>query len=380
VSHLHRVGAATTILVELLRERRIPIEPEEATLMVFGIYEDTGCLTFASTTPRDLEAAAYLLAQGADVTAVNSVITPEFTVEQVSLLGELLRSRTVHSVHGVQVTLAVATTEAYVGDLAVLAHKIRDMENLDALVLVVQMEDRVQLVARSRVPEVDVAKLARALGGGGHPEAASATVRDMTLVQARERVLALLPEVVRRPTTARDLWTTPVKWVESGTPLAEAGRLLDRYHINAMPVLKDGRLAGIVSRLLVGRALQHGLTAVPVDEYMLTEFATVGPGAPLDTLRELIVRGNQRFLPVVEDGRLVGAVTRTDLLRAMDGLDQGEPLEVPRETQERFAGRLIEERLSPQVVERLRDLGSTAAGLGMQAYLVGGIVRDLLQR
>ncbi len=380
VSHVARVGAATTILVELLRERRIPVEPEEATLMVFGIYEDTGCLTFASTTPRDLEAAAWLLGQGADVTAVPSVLTPELTVEQVALLDDLLQSRVQHDVHGARVTVAEASAEHYVGDLAVLAHKIRDMENLDALVLLVRLEDRVQFVGRSRVPEVDVSKLARLFGGGGHPQAASATVRDLTLVQVRERLLAALPALVRPPTVARDIWSTPVKSVESGTPLPEVADLLDRYHVNAMPVLKDGALLGIVTRLIVGRALQHGLTEAAVDDYMVTEFAVVPPDAPLERLREFIIRGNQRFLPVVEEGRLLGAVTRTDLLRALDALDQGEPLEVPREAQERYVGKLLEERLEPIVLERLRDLGRVAEGLGMQAYLVGGIVRDLLLR
>ncbi len=376
-----RVGAATTLLVELLRERQIPLTAEEATLMIFGIYEDTGCLTFASTTPRDLEAAAYLLAQGADVTAVHGVITPELTVEQVSLLGELLHARTVHVVHGVSITVAEAAIDDYVGDLAVLAHQIRDMENLDALVLVVQMEDRVQVVARSRAAEVDVGKLARALGGGGHPDAASATVRNRTLVQVRERVLQLLPGCVRPPITARDIWTTPVKGVESGTPLGEVGRLLDRYHINAMPVHKGGRLVGIVSRLLVGRALQHGLTDVPADDYMVTDFATVEPGASLETLRELIIRGNQRFLPVLDGGQLVGAVTRTDLLRAMDaGAAPEEAREVPREPQERSAGRLLAERVEDDVLGRLHDLGGVASELGMQAYLVGGLVRDLFLR
>lgn len=380
VAHIDRVGAATTLLVELLRERRIPVQPDEATLMIFGIYEDTGCLTFGSTTPRDLEAAAWLLGQGADVTAVTSVITPELTVEQVSLLDNLLRSRTVHRIHGVEVTVAEASADQYVGDLAVLAHKIRDMENLGALVLLVRMEDRVQLVARSRLPEVDMARLAREFGGGGHPEAASATIRDLTLIQAREKLAAVLPHAVRPPTTARDIWSTPVKWIPSGTSLAEVSRLLDRYHINAMPVLHEGRLVGIVTRLLVGRALQHGLADAPADDYMVTEFATVPPWAPLDRLRELIIWGNQRFLPVVEEGRLLGAVTRTDLLRAMEGLEKGSPLEVPAQAQERFAGKLLEERLPPAVLERLRELGRAAEEAGMSAYLVGGIVRDLLLR
>ncbi|HSH69762.1 MAG TPA: CBS domain-containing protein, partial [Deferrisomatales bacterium] len=380
VRHVERVGAATTVLTGILRERRIPLTPEEATLMVLGIYEDTGGLTFSSTTPADLEAAAYLLAQGADLTAVPAFITPELTIEQISLLHELLQRRVVHSVHGSAISVSEASRDSYVGDLAVLAHKIRDMENLDALVLLVRMEDRVHLVARSRVQEVDVGRLARGLGGGGHPEAASATVRELTLIQVRERVLELLPEVVRPRVTARDIWTTPVKTLTADTPLATADELLRRYHINAMPVVAEGRVVGLVTRQLVSRAVHHGLIGVPVAEYMVTEFATVAPGAPLQEVKERIIRGNQRFLPVVEGHRLVGAVTRTDLLRALGGPEELEPVELSGEAQQRLDGGLLEERLSRPILERLRALGARARDLGMQAFLVGGVVRDLLLR
>jgi tRNA nucleotidyltransferase (CCA-adding enzyme) len=380
VSHVAPVGAATTGLVEILQERRIPITPDEATLMILGIYEDTGNLTFSSTTPRDLVAAAYLLSQGADLNAVSEFLTPELTAEQVSLLGDLLKNRRVQKVYGVEITLAEASREQYVGDLAVLVHKIKDMENLDVVIAIARMEDRVYLVARSRIPEVDVAVLARAFGGGGHPEASSATIRNLTTFQVLDKVVRLLPDLVRPRITARDIWTTPVKTVEVGTLLSEVQELLDRYHINAMPVMRGAQLAGIVTRQLVGRALQHGLLQVPVDEYMSAEFATVRPDATLLEVQERIIRGNQRFLPVVEDGELVGAITRTDLLRALRGPELSETVELPRGIQEKSARRLLEERVDPLTIGRLQGVGRTARELGMEAYLVGGMVRDLFLR
>jgi tRNA nucleotidyltransferase (CCA-adding enzyme) len=71
-------------------------------------------------------------------------------------------------------------------ELAVLAHKFMDMDSLNVLLVLARMEERVYLVARSRLVEVDVGAIAKALGGGGHPTAASATIRDLTLLAARE--------------------------------------------------------------------------------------------------------------------------------------------------------------------------------------------------
>jgi tRNA nucleotidyltransferase (CCA-adding enzyme) len=156
---------------------------------------------------------------------------------------------------------------------------------------------------------------------------------------------------------------------------------LNQYHLNALPVLREGRVVGLVTRILVGRALQHGLTDVPVDEYMVTEFATAGPEATLEQVREIIIRGNQRLLPVVaEGGLLLGAITRTDLLRALQAPEAGERVRLPDEAQERNITRLMEERLDAVLCARLKELGREATRMRMRAYLVGGIIRDLLLR
>jgi len=69
--HGEEIGATTTILVEQISEAHIPISPLEATLLLLGIYEDTGRLSYLSTTPRDIRCAAWLLEQGANLSVVN---------------------------------------------------------------------------------------------------------------------------------------------------------------------------------------------------------------------------------------------------------------------------------------------------------------------
>ena len=60
-------GANTTLFVETLRERDASLSTVQATLLLLGIYEDTGSLTYGHTTPRDLRAASYLLEQAASL-------------------------------------------------------------------------------------------------------------------------------------------------------------------------------------------------------------------------------------------------------------------------------------------------------------------------
>jgi tRNA nucleotidyltransferase (CCA-adding enzyme) len=145
------MGATTTLLLNILRERGIEITPDEATVMLLGIYEDTGNLTFPSTKEEDFIAAGYLIRKGANLNILSNVITKELTAEQVFLLNDLIQSATRYSVQGIDVVIAQASVDRYIGDIAVLVHKLKDMENLDVLFVLVRMEDRIYLDRKSVV-------------------------------------------------------------------------------------------------------------------------------------------------------------------------------------------------------------------------------------
>jgi len=71
---IEMTGANTTIFVEAIQERGIPLTIVQATLLLLGIYEDTGSLTYVRTISRDLLAAAYLLEQGANLSIASDFL------------------------------------------------------------------------------------------------------------------------------------------------------------------------------------------------------------------------------------------------------------------------------------------------------------------
>ena len=377
-------GSSTSILALILKERGAEVTPVEATLMMLGIYEDTGNLTFPSTTTDDYAAAAWLLEQGANLNIVADFVTQELTAEQVSLLNDLIKSLRTVSVNGVDVAIAHASLDYYVGDIAVLAHMMRDMENLEALFVVVGMGERVYIVARSRISEVDVGAILREFGGGGHATAAAATVRGETVIQVLGRLNRLLPERVNPKRTAADLMSSPVMTMPVGTTLAEAREYLTRYNVNAMPVMDGERMEGIISRRIVEKALYHGLGDLSVSEYMHTEYLRAEPSTPIAALQEYIVVQHRRLVPVFEKERLVGVITRTDLLRYMyAGVQRTAEAvyDLARENppvRRREVLHLMNKGLPARVLSLLRDLGRVGDELELPLYAVGGFVRDLL--
>ncbi len=387
LEHIEQVGATTTILTHLFIERGIVPTPDEATMMMLGLYEDTGHLLFTSTTPRDYQAAAFLLEHGANLNTVADFLVREMTPEQIDLLNELLKSCKKKLINGVEVAIAYASIDYYVGDISSLVHKLKDIENLNVLIAAVRMEDRVFLVGRSRVPEVHVGELLQQFGGGGHAFASSATVRDTPLVQLLDQIEESLQETVRSGSQARHLMSAPVKTLSAKASIDDARELMTRFNFNAVPVLDGEALVGIITRQVVEKAAHHKLQRMSVAEVMTTDFDIARPSTSLAQLQNNIIENNQRCIPVLDKKRLVGIVTRSDLLRYLIGDWQQDEESLPVESgrgglrlKQKNLARLLDAQLPRYIRELLHRLGEVADQQGMKIYLVGGFVRDLLLR
>src|SRR5207253_2445804 len=129
---------------------------------------------------------------------------------------------------GVELLLAAVRWPDYVDGISNLAHKIVDVTDCRGLVLLVEMDERVFCVTRSRMPDLDAGRLAAALGGGGHPQAASAIFRG-PLEEARTLVLEHLPQAVRPALRARDVMSRPVRAVSPDETVARAMVTCQRY-------------------------------------------------------------------------------------------------------------------------------------------------------
>jgi tRNA nucleotidyltransferase (CCA-adding enzyme) len=380
------VGATVTLLLSALQARGIEVTPDEATVMMLGIYEDTGNLTFSSTREEDFRAAGYLLKKGANLNILSNIITKELTAEQVFLLNDLIQSAARYTIHGIDVVIAQASLDHYIGDIAILVHKLKDIENLDVLFVLVLMEERIYLIGRSRLQEVNVAEIVGEFGGGGHPTAASATIKGMTLIEAHDRLMRTLKEMVKPKKAARDVMVYPVKTIEPEQTLEEAGEVLSRYNLSVLAVFQDQRVIGLIPKQVVERAVRHGLKESPVRDYMTTEFSTVSADAPFSYVQELIIGQNQSLLPVFDGDRLVGTISVRDVMRVLQeemtqslkevSVFEGQPLYARK----KVLSKLIKERFPERFYALMTEFGRVGDELGYSVYAVGGFVRDFLMR
>ena len=388
LSLVQPVGATTTLLIELLRQRQITVTPFEATVLALGLYEETGSFGFTSTTVRDIHAGAYLLESGADLTMVMDVLRRPLDPDTVALLNDLMEHSELHYLEGRKVLVATSTIDRRRGEAAGVVHLLAEMQGIDAVVVAVMMEDRVQVIGRSRRSEIDVGWIAREFGGGGHAVAAAATVKGHTLAEVKEKLVGLLTTQYRPTLLAQDVMTRPVKAIESGTTVTEAGQRMTAYGLNVFPVLDDnGRYAGLVSRELIQKALFHRLGKMAVRDIMQTDAYAAQMETPFHDIETAMIERNQRFVPIIEEANVVGVITRTDLLRTLhDDVLKGARIRAqrPGEGEASIGGPhrnvkgLLQSRLPHRLVTLLEDAGLLADRCEVSLFVVGGCVRDLL--
>ncbi|MCG8689471.1 MAG: CBS domain-containing protein [Desulfobacterales bacterium] len=378
-------GATTTIMCEILQEKGIRLSGEEATVMALGIYEDTGNFTYTSTTEADFVQAGFLLSCGASLSTISSLVVREMKTEQVTWLNELINEMAPHRINGIQIHMSVISSTSYIPDLASIVQKIVRMEDLDIYFALILMGAKVHIIARNRLPELDVGKILSELGGGGHSYAASAKVENQTLPQVEMRLVELIKHQLKQIRVAKKLMSSPAITIDARRPCKEAGTLMTRYNINTLLAVNGNtqEYEGFITRQVVEKLLYHKLGDQPVFEYMDSEVHWVSLDADLAEIELKIIEDKQRVLPVMDDGRVSGVITRTDLLDYLVEHNR----EVSRTEKQiithpnaktKHVKNLLNQRLDDRLNSLLRDIGNAGDQLGLEIYVVGGFVRDLM--
>lgn len=367
------VGATTTLLCEQLQEQHSALTGLEATLLLLGIHEDTGSLTYGTTTPRDAHIAAWLLERGASVDTVSRFLHHPLSEDQRDLYESLLERAETLDVEGYSIVVACAEAHDLEEEISTLAHKLRDLLEPAALFLLVDLGRHIQLVARSGSDDINVAEVARSFDGGGHGRAAAAIVRGMKLTEARRDLIARLPEAVHPSLTVADLMSHGVQVFEPSMRARDADEAMRRYGYEGYPVVReDGRIVGLLTRRAVDRAIGHGLSGVRIEQLMEAGKIAVTPSDSIARLQHVMMTSGWGQIPVVDDeGAVIGVATRTDLIKHLGH-------SAPNQSQRTDTVQRLESALPPILMALVREAGSTAREMNASLYVVGGFVRDLL--
>ncbi|MDL2286802.1 CBS domain-containing protein [Desulfococcaceae bacterium OttesenSCG-928-F15] len=315
------VGATVTLFVRELRERKIRLTPMQATLFLLGLYEDTGRLTYTSTRSEDALAAAYLLENQADLNILGYFLRPGYGDRQKEVLLELLKQGNTQrfQVRGHDMAVSGMTIEGYLGNLAVVVGMYREFLNVDAAFGVFTDLDRQHtfVIGRSKTEDMNVGGIMRALGkgGGGHLAAGSVLLETMETDAVVQQIRKLIEEKPPKAIQLSDIMSFPVFTVDGNISMEEALAILEEKGCTGLPVLEDGRLAGVISKRDSRKIRKESQKKSPVKAFMSRDPITINPQTSPREAVQIMIRHDIGRLPVVENGKVIGIVSRTDAMR-----------------------------------------------------------------
>jgi len=311
-------GANTSLIGEMAMGRGIKMKSEEATIALTGIYADTGRLIYENVSRKDFEVAAWLIDMGASLKLVKSFLETIKDDEQVAVMNRILMNKTERVIQGHLILFSYLELEENVPGLAAVVEKIMEIENPDAYfaVFFLPRNKTALLIARSRKERIDLHHILHAYGGGGHQLAASAKINNCDGISFFEELQAHLEKSLIPAVRAGDIMTREVWFINENKTLMEASMLLEEINHTGVPVLNDG---GDVTGFINLRDIMKGRKACvmqsPVSAYMSKPAITAGSSITLREVERLFYRHHIGHLPIIENKRLTGILTRYDYLQ-----------------------------------------------------------------
>ncbi len=192
--------SATEIVLDWWHHAGMDISHEVAVPLLTGLVTDTNGFRISNTTARTLQVAQILMEQGASLTEVTARTLDSMTYDEFILWKQILPTAELHG----QVISAYVRLEDFalagVADTSTagIVSFLNRVEEAMISVVFKETEEGIRLSMRAK-RGYNVADVATALGGGGHIQAAGATIQG-TLEEARARVLEMLQEAAAKGT------------------------------------------------------------------------------------------------------------------------------------------------------------------------------------
>lgn len=312
------IGANITLMLRKLKEDRTLMTPMQATLFLLGLYEDTGSLSFPSTCPEDAYAAGYLLERKADLNVAGHFLSPVYNQRQKEVLFELLNTVERKKINGYRIAMGKVVVEGHISNLARVVRMYMDIANVDAAFGLFQSKGskKCMVIGRAANEGLDIGGIMRCLGGGGHAAAGSAMLKDVNMDAVEAMIADLISGNQQASVQVSDLMSFPVFSITSDTTMAEARLLMRQKDCTGLPVIDDSQLVGVLSRRDFNRLRKDSQLQSPAKAFMSrSRLQTITPGASPLQAANMMVKHDIGRLPVVEDGEIIGIVTRTDTMR-----------------------------------------------------------------
>lgn len=310
------MGANITLMIRQLKKEKKILTPIQATLFLIGLYEDTGNLTFPSSTAEDAYAAAYLLENGADLNILGTFIRPAYSQMQKNILFEMVKTAKRTTINGYSISINAIDINKHINGLAVVVRMYRELLNVDAAfgIFLDRKRNKSILIGRSNSDSLNIGSIMKSLGGGGHPGAGSAMLKLVSPDAVEKMITDLIKGNQQGSVKLMDLMSFPVFSVSSDVSMKKVALALREKGYTGVPVLEGEKLVGIISRRDFRKLRKQSQLNAPAKAFMNTNVITIEPGKSFMQAARLMIKHDIGRIPVVDNGKIVGIITRSDAM------------------------------------------------------------------
>jgi tRNA nucleotidyltransferase (CCA-adding enzyme) len=314
---IKETGACITLLVQELEKQRKLITPIQATLFLIGLYEDSGNLTFPSTLPEDARAAAYLLDRKADLNILGTFLRQAYGKKQKDILFHMIQDAKREDLGDFSLSIITMKIEGRIENLAMVMQMYREILNVDVVFGIFKdtERDKCMVIGRSNVDNINVGMIMRSIGGGGHPGAGSTLIKAANPRVVEEMIRELVQGNQHSSVMLSDIMSYPVLTVDQDTIVDEVAMLLRDVGCTGVPVVdKKENIVGIVSRRDFRKIRKTSQMQAPIKAFMSRKVISISHDKSAIEAARLMVKNDIGRIPVMEDGKIIGIITRSDAM------------------------------------------------------------------
>lgn len=176
-------------------------------------------------------------------------------------------------------------------------------------------KDKCMVIGRSGVDDINIGVLMRSLGGGGHPGAGSALVKGANPDALLDTIIELIKGNQHSSVMLSDIMSYPVVTVNAGKEVGDVAMMLRELGCTGMPVVDDDdNLVGVVSRRDFRKVKKAKQMQSPVKAIMSRNLITIDYDKSAVEAARLMIKHDIGRIPVMKEGKIIGIMTRSDAM------------------------------------------------------------------
>ena len=375
--------SVTAHLLTDILGKNTTITEQDAALFSMAITERTGAGLSSKVTNTDWNALQELRTHHVPPRHISNQVILGLREGQKGLLGDLLKQTQDYFIGNWPISLAITKSSGNVQELMPVMESLWSQTDPHVLIAGACGGNKTQIWFRSRIPQINPFAVFQEYRPRSEGRWTVFPIPDGETSGVKTLILNRLNSVLKPDIQVREIMSQNPRCVDWNETVANALDIMLRFNLMTLIVTKSNLFAGIVTRRDLDKAVQMDLWTSAIGPFVSSDSPSVTPDTPVRILRSLMVRSNAMKISVVENGIPVGIITPRELLRAVQDhlplppqyLPLIEASQLPKKGQiENLMKRVIPLR----VLHILKKIGAKAAQMGMQAYAVGGFVRDLL--